>query len=146
MEGQPFFTIEQANGAVREIALIFDRIVGVGEKVRDLTTDINGLLSIWGEDVLDAGHTDHALYAGHVQRRDVFAAEITRLAGEIAAKGAVVKDVESGLVDFPCRRGSEVIMLCWKYGEADISYWHTVQGGYAGRRHIDELKAPPPQI
>jgi hypothetical protein len=56
----------------------------------------------------------------------------------VAALGGEVKDVETGLVDFPGKRGSEDILLCWKLGEKKIGYWHSVEGGFASRRPIDE--------
>src|SRR5262249_41726040 len=52
---------------------------------------------------------------------------------EVAALGGEVKDLDSGLVDFPGKRGSEDILLCWKLGEKKIAYWHSVEDGFAGR-------------
>jgi hypothetical protein len=52
--------------------------------------------------------------------------------------GVQVKDLESGLLDFPCRIDDEIVMLCWKSGEASIEHWHTVESGFKGRRPIDD--------
>lgn len=57
---------------------------------------------------------------------------------EIRALGGDVKDLDIGLVDFPGRRGDEEILLCWRLGEKKIEFWHTVEGGFAGRRPLDE--------
>lgn len=55
-------------------------------------------------------------------------------------RGVIVKGVDEGLVDFPhIRTNGEEVYLCWKVGEDDIGYWHTMDGGYAGRRSVDEL-------
>ena len=43
---------------------------------------------------------------------------------EIEATGAQVKDMDSGLLDFPCLVDGEVILLCWKLGEQKITHWH----------------------
>jgi hypothetical protein len=56
----------------------------------------------------------------------------------VVALGGEVKDVETGLVDFPGKRGGEDILLCWKLGEKKIGYWHSVEGGFASRRPVDE--------
>ena len=56
----------------------------------------------------------------------------------IVELGGQVKDVETGLVDFPGKRGAEDILLCWKLGEKKVAYWHSLEGGYASRRPIDE--------
>jgi hypothetical protein len=57
---------------------------------------------------------------------------------EIDAIGVQLKDLDNGLLDFPCRLGDEVVLLCWKMGEAEITHWHTVDAGFAGRQAIDE--------
>ena len=57
---------------------------------------------------------------------------------EIDATGVQVKDLDIGLLDFPCVVGDEVILLCWKLGEKGITHWHGVAEGFAGRKPIDE--------
>jgi len=57
---------------------------------------------------------------------------------EIDAAGVQVKDLEIGLLDFPCAVGDEVILLCWKLGEKGITHWHNTTEGFAGRKPIDE--------
>jgi hypothetical protein len=59
--------------------------------------------------------------------------------------GGEVKDVETGLVDFPGLRRGEEILLCWRLGEKKIGFWHPVDGGFASRRPIDEDVARAPQ-
>ena len=49
-----------------------------------------------------------------------------------------LKNLEVGLVDFPGRRNSRQVMLCWKLGEPEVGYWHDTKGGFANRRPIDE--------
>ncbi len=57
---------------------------------------------------------------------------------EIDAIGVQVKDLESGLLDFPCRVDDEVVLLCWRMGEQGIEHWHTVEAGFKGRQPLDE--------
>jgi len=55
-------------------------------------------------------------------------------------RGIVVKEINLGLIDFPhIRKNGEEVYLCWKLGEDDIEYWHSIPDGYAGRKDIDEL-------
>ena len=51
--------------------------------------------------------------------------------------GCQVKDLETGLVDFPTLYKNEEVYICWKLGEPAIEYWHHVADGFAGRRPID---------
>jgi hypothetical protein len=57
---------------------------------------------------------------------------------EIDAIGVQVKDLESGLLDFPCRVDDEIVLLCWRVGEPAIEHWHTVEAGFKGRQPVDE--------
>jgi hypothetical protein len=57
---------------------------------------------------------------------------------EIDSIGVQVKDLDIGLLDFPCEVEGQTILLCWKLGEKSITHWHGVQEGFAGRKPIDQ--------
>lgn len=57
---------------------------------------------------------------------------------EIEAIGAQVKDLDIGLVDFPCRVDGRTVLLCWKMGESRITHWHGTSEGFAGRKPIND--------
>ncbi len=57
---------------------------------------------------------------------------------EIDAIGVQVKDLESGLLDFPFRLDDQVVLLCWRMGEPVIGHWHTLDAGFRGRQPVDE--------
>jgi hypothetical protein len=57
---------------------------------------------------------------------------------EIDATGVQVKDLDMGLLDFPCVVDGRTVLLCWKLGENGITHWHGVEEGFAGRKPIDE--------
>jgi hypothetical protein len=58
----------------------------------------------------------------------------------VHGKGVELKDVEIGLVDFPSKiRGVEVL-LCWRLGEEEISFYHSRESGFMGRRPISEFE------
>jgi hypothetical protein len=57
---------------------------------------------------------------------------------EIDSIGVQVKDIDAGLLDFPCRLDDQVVLLCWRMGEPSIEHWHTVEGGFQGRQPLDE--------
>jgi hypothetical protein len=56
---------------------------------------------------------------------------------EIDSIGVQVKDLNIGLLDFPCAVEGQIILLCWKLGEKGITHWHGMQEGFAGRKPID---------
>ena len=57
---------------------------------------------------------------------------------EIDATGVQVKDLDIGLLDFPCQVEGRTVLLCWKLGEPGITHWHDTSEGFAGRKPIDE--------
>jgi hypothetical protein len=57
---------------------------------------------------------------------------------EIDAIGVQVKDLDIGLLDFPCEVDGNTVLLCWKLGETEITHWHGTDEGFAGRKLIDE--------
>jgi hypothetical protein len=61
---------------------------------------------------------------------------MARLVDEIASHGAQVKDLDTGLIDFPALRHGETVLLCWQLGEDEIAWWHSVEDGFAGRRPL----------
>lgn len=57
---------------------------------------------------------------------------------EIDAIGVQVKDLDTGLLDFPTEIDGEIVLLCWKKGEEKIEFWHTVEAGFRGRQPLDD--------
>lgn len=67
----------------------------------------------------------------HLQR-------VRETVAEIDTIGVQVKDLESGLLDFPCRVDDEIVLLCWRLGEPAIEHWHTLEAGFKGRQPVDD--------
>ena len=80
--------------------------------------------------------------------RDKSVQRVRDAMAEIDAIGVQVKDLEIGLLDFPCKVEGEIVLLCWKVGEPSITHWHGMDEGYAGRKPIDEriLRANPGEV
>ena len=58
----------------------------------------------------------------------------------IDAWGIMLRDIGTGLVDFPALASGRPIWLCWRLGEADIAWWHELEAGVAGRRPLIDLE------
>jgi hypothetical protein len=56
----------------------------------------------------------------------------------IRATGAEMKDLKSGLLDFPARREGRPVLLCWRVGEDSLEFWHETGSGFDGRRRVDD--------
>ncbi len=54
--------------------------------------------------------------------------------------GITLRDIDTGLVDFPALATGRPIWLCWRLGEGEIAWWHELEAGLAGRRPLIELE------
>ena len=54
----------------------------------------------------------------------------------LSAASVLLRDVETGLIDFPSERDGQPMFLCWKLGEDEVGFWHPVDTGIAGRRPL----------
>ena len=76
--------------------------------------------------------------AARKAQRDKALQRVKDSMAEIDAIGVQVKDLDIGLLDFPCEVDGQIILLCWKLGEKAITHWHGVSEGFAGRKPVDE--------
>jgi hypothetical protein len=67
--------------------------------------------------------------------------QVAQAAERIEVYGCVIKDIDQGLVDFPCEmEEGKVVFLCWQFGEPALIAWHPVDAGFAQRQPL--LGAP----
>ena len=62
--------------------------------------------------------------------------KLQSLAAEIGDEGCEIKDVQSGLIDFPTIWEGREVFLCWQLGEPEVSFWHEIDDGFAGRQPL----------
>ena len=71
------------------------------------------------------------------QRRQSLIDDVVSSIRQLERHGAVLKDIEQGLVDFYALHEAQVVCLCWKDGEDRVRFWHTLEAGYPGRQPVD---------
>lgn len=114
-----------------------------------LTRAIDGKKTIeeWDKESQDLNHrillsgglfVDIAKVARKRAERDKAVQGTKDALAEIEAIGVQVKDLDIGLLDFPCVVDDQTVLLCWKLGEERIEYWHGLEEGFRGRKKIDE--------
>ena len=87
-----------------------------------------------------AGGVDHAEFEHEQERTTLVVRRMASTVRQIDAWGITLRDIGSGLVDFPALANGRPIWLCWRLGEADIAWWHELEAGVAGRRPLIELE------
>ena len=70
------------------------------------------------------------------EKRQRLGSMIARALGELEEQGALVKDLDRGLTDFYSLMGDRLVLLCWQLGESEVGHWHSLTGGFAGRRPL----------
>jgi len=61
---------------------------------------------------------------------------VEALLDHLTSLGIVIRDLDSGLVDFPTMRDGEPAWLCWRLDDPDIAFWHSTREGYASRQPL----------
>lgn len=129
----PLFTLEEANELIPRLELIMEKLQRKGLELRQ------AVRSVAGE--MDKPMAELTLDAVLAQRPalKVVTEDMQQLVGEIADVGVQFKGLDLGLVDFPAEIDGEVRLLCWQYGEKEITFWHTEEGGFAGRQPLPNV-------
>jgi hypothetical protein len=70
--------------------------------------------------------------------REQSLSELQKALTQIQETGCLVKDLDTGLVDFPSLRDGQEVYLCWKMGEQRIGFYHGIDEGFAGRKPLDD--------
>lgn len=130
------FTLEQAQNLLPVLKSLLKRAMDGKSVVEQADKDFQDLKH---RILLSGGlFVNVAGMARRRAQRDKSLQEIKDAIAEINAIGVQVKDLDIGLLDFPCRVEDEIVLLCWKYGEEKIEFWHGLEEGFAGRKPIDE--------
>jgi len=130
------FTLEEAQAVLPVVEALLKRASAARESALDVEEELQQLkqrIFVSGGMQVDVPSV--------FRRRNalaVYQQQVEESVAEINAIGVEVKDLDAGLLDFPCMLGSEVVLLCWKQGESRITHWHTQQDGFRGRKPIDE--------
>lgn len=127
------FTVEEANAALVEVRPLVEHMV---ERRRAHVEALERQEELEGHIRGNGGGIPPAELAESAAEVERLERELARAVDELVDLGVQVKDLDEGLVDFPARRGDRTVLLCWKLGEDDIGYWHTVEDGFAGRRPL----------
>lgn len=128
-----YFTLEQANQAVEELRPVVERMVAHHGRFLAAQARRADLTEQAGANGGDLTPTD---FAEVEQELEAEAAALARCVEEIQSAGALVKDIDRGLLDFPALRNGEEILLCWHLGEDEIEFFHGTDEGYAGRKPL----------
>lgn len=130
-----FFTLQQAQKVLPEVEAAIREAIGRKSEYEreqvELREFLLGLARRGGVQV------DRSKVMERNNRRDAAAAALKQSVENIQRFGCLVKDLDTGLIDFPTLLKGEEVYLCWKLGEPGIQFWHGIHEGFRGRKPID---------
>jgi hypothetical protein len=124
-----YFSLEEANAALQIICPLMDEVQRIRTKI------IAQRPELWPAMARSVGNGGNPTLSKPVKEFD----RLDELVRQILATGARIKDINTGLLDFPALRAGHEVYLCWKVGEPEIGFWHEIDAGFAGRQPIDSF-------
>jgi hypothetical protein len=130
------FTIEEAQSLLPVLESLLKRAIEGKREAEQVETGLSELarrVSNSGGMRVDVANVAklRADMEAHMQR-------VRESIAEIDSIGVQVKDIENGLLDFPCSMDGQLVLLCWRMGETSIDHWHTMESGFQGRQPLDD--------
>jgi hypothetical protein len=130
------FTLEEAQSLLPVLESLLRNAIG-GKKLME---EVEGEMQELTHRIFINGgtHVDVVAVARRKAERGKAEQRAKEALAEIDSIGVQVKDIDIGLLDFPCDVNGEIVLLCWKMGEKSITHWHGTTEGFAGRKLIDD--------
>jgi hypothetical protein len=126
MSSKRYFTLEEASEVLAELRPLVGQMLDIRQELLDIQPELEPVL----QKVLGNG-------GGKVASQAVaYFERLEELIGRIQQLGVELKDINSGLLDFPSLRDGREVYLCWRYGEDEIRFWHEIDAGFAGRQPL----------
>ncbi len=122
-----YFTVEEANQALQTIKPLMDEVQSIRAGILARRPEV------WPAIERSAGNGGNPTLSRLVMEFE----KLDRLLHRIQKTGAMIKDINTGLLDFPAWRQDHEVYLCWQHGEERIGFWHEIEAGYAGRQPIE---------
>jgi hypothetical protein len=129
------FTLTEAESLLPEV----DKLIREAVFLKDQYQQAEQALHEFAQRVAMQGgvKVDREFVLGKRVDRDRHGERLKAVVEKIHEYGCVIKDLDTGLVDFPTLFRGQEVYLCWKMGEPAIRFWHGTDEGFAGRKPID---------
>lgn len=128
-----YFTVEEANEVVPAVRVFMEKIQTHRGALAEAQAEHATLAQHIAGNGGDLSPQEVAEVQGKVEEE---AAGIARCIEGIQELGGMVKDLDTGLVDFLAKREGSDVFLCWRMGEDEITHWHGLDEGFAGRKPL----------
>lgn len=128
-----YFTVAEANNSLPLVRAIVQDITQLAQELRERHERLTRLKPSDRFRLSDAHEEElrqvQAEQARGEEKMEEFVRELTQL-------GVELKEYFIGLIDFPSLMNGRPVYLCWRLGEPEVSYWHELDAGFAGRQKL----------
>jgi len=137
-ESQPeprLFTLTEAERSRQELEPFLLEAMDCRKKLAGLETDLSAVstrITMMGGVIVPYERLA-TLRIEHTQLVETIRSALSH----ILETGCIIKDLDTGLLDFPSRINNEYVYLCWRLGEDRIRFYHRQDEGFAGRKPLD---------
>jgi hypothetical protein len=135
------FSLSEAERARRQVEPLLINAMEGRRQMADLEENLSAISN--RIQIMGGVTVDYDVAARMRSDLNQVVAKIKDSLDQIQAKGCIVKDLDSGLVDFPSMIKNEEVYLCWRLGEDRIRFYHSQNEGFAGRKPIDPEDTGP---
>jgi hypothetical protein len=132
--GSRTYTAEEANQALPEVRRMVEQMVEIVPVLPEIQEQAR--IAEFMATRQGAGGDERADFDHAIARLRAAEGALTVALTRLEEMDVMVKDAQTGLVDFPGERDGEAIELCWKLGEPRVANWHRVGEGFAGRKPL----------
>ncbi len=122
-----YYTPKEANHQLEVVRPMVGELMSISERIRAHQPEI---WSVVEKSAGNGGNPTLSKMLPDFDRLDLILHQLQDMSIE-------VKDLSTGLIDFPALKDGRVVYLCWKYNEDSIQFWHEIEAGFAGREPID---------
>jgi hypothetical protein len=128
-----YYDIDAANARLAELRPLLDGLRTDRDDIAEAQRELRRLRAT-------NGSAEHAAEVRRIEASVVAAVKrMEQAVAQIEAWSVTLRDIGSGLIDFPALASGRPIWLCWRLGEDDIAWWHEASEGFASRRSLLEL-------
>jgi len=131
-----FFTLHQAEKLLPEVESALREAIALKSEYEEAEKEWQNFAKRVA--MLGGVSADLSKLADNKHRRESSAHRFKETIERIQEFGCLVKDLDTGLIDFPTLLHGVEVYLCWKLGESGIHFWHGVEEGFRGRKSIDQ--------
>lgn len=136
VEPPRLWTPEEADRRLPALGELLGQLKGWAHRLGEVHAELERLQGFWGPEIGSADHPDHEIAERLERERTNLSQRLREALASLSAEGIEVKDLSSGLVDFYAFEGGELVLLCWRAGEPEVGFFHSLTSGFQGRQPL----------